>query len=85
MTQYIIAVNRNMKANDPDAKRISEDAIAQITLEQCYSYPNWNGAIKVPACLFSAARLSKLVGENIHDFPELSSKHHSVKDKPFYL
>ena len=57
LTQYIIAY---------DKSEISDEAIAQFTLEQCYNYPNWMGAIKVPGCLQSAEKLAKLVGEHIH-------------------
>ena len=78
VTEYIIAY-------DNEENHITEDAIAQITLEQCYNYPNFSGAIKIPACLFSAARLSKLVGENIHDFPSKAINDKSLKNRPFYL
>lgn len=57
LTQYTIAY---------DKSQISDEAIAQFTLEQCYNYANWIGAIKVPGCLQSADKLAKLVGEHIH-------------------
>lgn len=57
LTQYQVAY---------DNKEMSPEVIAQFTLEQCYNYPNWQGGIRVPNCLQGASRLSKLVGEYIH-------------------
>jgi hypothetical protein len=65
-----------------DASEIPEEAIAQFTLEQCYNYPNWLGGIRVPSCLQSADKLSRLVGEHIH---QEIVKDLSIQTKPFYL
>lgn len=55
-TQYIVAYNKS---------KISQEAIAQFTYEQCFNYYNWQGAVKVPACLQCADKLATLVGESI--------------------
>ena len=36
-----------------------------FTYEQCFNYYNWEGAVRVPACLQCADKLSKLFGEYI--------------------
>lgn len=48
-----------------DNSHMSQEWLSQFTYEQCYNYYNWTGAIKVPACLQYANKLSKLVGESI--------------------
>lgn len=72
-----------------DASQIPEEAIAQFTMEQCYNYPNWQGGIKVPNCLQSADRLSRLVGEHIHqdivDKQFDGQKIWHLRNTPFYL
>jgi aubergine-like protein len=55
-TQYIVVY---------DQSKLSQEAIAQFTFEQCYNYYNWTGAVKIPACLQCANKLSKMVGEHI--------------------
>jgi aubergine-like protein len=40
--------------------------LAQFTYEQTFNYYNWQGAVKVPACMQCADKLAKLVGESIH-------------------
>ena len=63
-----------------DASEIPEEALAQFTLEQCYNYPNWLGGIRVPGCLQGSNKLSKLVGEHIHQNIDKNSQR-----RPFYL
>jgi len=41
--------------------------LAEFTYGQCFSYYNWTGAVRVPACLQCADKLAKLVGEAIKD------------------
>lgn len=55
-THYVVAY---------DNSRLPQDALTQFTNEQCYNYYNWAGAVKVPACLQSASKLAKIVGESI--------------------
>lgn len=42
-----------------------EDALVEMTHEQCYNYSNWNGPVRVPSCLQYASKLSSLVTEHI--------------------
>jgi aubergine-like protein len=57
-TQYIIIYQNH---------EMSIEALAEFTYGQCYNYPNWSGAVRVPACLQCADKLSKLVGESIKE------------------
>jgi aubergine-like protein len=47
------------------SSNVPQENLAQFTYEQCFNYPNWQGAVKVPAVLQCANKLSKLVGESI--------------------
>jgi aubergine-like protein len=38
-----------------------------FTYEQCFNYYNWEGAVRVPACLQCADKLAKLAGEHIKE------------------
>jgi aubergine-like protein len=44
---------------------VSQEALAQFTFEQTFNYYNWQGAVKVPACMQCADKLATLVGESI--------------------
>ena len=55
-THYIVVYN--------DSK-ITQEELAQFTYDQCFSYFNWQGAVKVPANLQCADKLAKLIGESI--------------------
>lgn len=44
---------------------VPQESLAQFTYEQCFNYPNWQGAVKVPAVLQCANKLAKLAGESI--------------------
>ena len=55
-TQFLVAY---------DKSHISQESLAQFTYEQCFNYFNWQGAVKVPACMQCADKLAKLVGEYI--------------------
>jgi aubergine-like protein len=55
-THYIVVHN--------DSK-IPQESLAQFTYEQCFNYYNWQGAVKVPACMQNADKLAKLVGESV--------------------
>ena len=50
------------------AEEIPQEALAQLTLEQCYNtYPIWMGAVKVPGVLQSSIRLAKMFGDHFHE------------------
>jgi aubergine-like protein len=44
-----------------------KEAIAELTYEQCFNYPNWTGAVRVPGVLQSANKISTLFSEHMHD------------------
>jgi aubergine-like protein len=46
-------------------RKMSQEALMAFTYEQCFNYYNWEGAIRVPACLQYANKLAKLAGEGI--------------------
>lgn len=48
-----------------DSSQVPQEAIAQLTYEQCYNYFNWFGSVRVPGCLQGADKLSRLVGEHM--------------------
>ena len=50
-----------------EPKKILKDALVEFTFEQCFNYYNWKGAIKFPACLQNANKLSKLAGKSLKD------------------
>ncbi|KAM3131412.1 hypothetical protein pb186bvf_016484 [Paramecium bursaria] len=41
----------------------TEEVFWQLTYFQCFNYQNWSGAVRVPACVQYAHKLSYLVGE----------------------
>ena len=62
-SHFIIVYN-----NFDEKKKIHEiptDAITQFTFEECFNYFNWQGAVRVPACLQYANKLSNFVGEHL--------------------
>lgn len=40
---------------------IPEDALIELTHEQCYNYANWPGPVRVPSCLQYVSKLSGLM------------------------
>lgn len=48
-----------------DNSEIPEDALVELTHEQCYNYANWTGPVKVPSCLQYVTKLSSLMTEHI--------------------
>lgn len=50
-----------------DTSKMPQEALIHFTFEQCFNYYNWEGAVRVPACLQCADKLSKLVGQYIKD------------------
>ena len=52
-TQYIVAY---------DDSKVKQEDLAQFTYDQCFNYYNWQGAVKVPACMQCSDKLAKLVG-----------------------
>lgn len=71
-THYVIAYN---------SSKIPQEALAQLTYELCYSYYNWHGSVRVPACLQNANKLAKLVGENMGE----QVTNPDMLKRPFYL
>lgn len=45
----------------------SIESLAEFTYGQCFNYFNWQGAVRVPACLQCADKLATLVGEAIQE------------------
>jgi aubergine-like protein len=50
-----------------DTTNMPQEALIQFTFDQCFNYYNWEGAVRVPACLQCADKLSKLVGQYIRE------------------
>lgn len=48
-----------------DSSKMPQEALISFTFEQCFNYYNWEGAVRVPACLQCADKLSRLFGESI--------------------
>lgn len=62
-----------------DKTNMPEEAIISFTYEQCFNYYNWQGPVKVPACLQNADKLSKLVSMYLKSSVEesvLCNKHY---------
>lgn len=64
-----------------DTTKMPQEALISFTFEQCFNYYNWEGAVRVPACLQCADKLSKLVSMSIKDNIEQSS----LTKKHFFL
>jgi aubergine-like protein len=60
------------------------DAIAELTYNQCYCYFNWTGAVRVPATLQYANKLSKQYSD-IGDELVTGQKNSDLKNKAFFL
>jgi aubergine-like protein len=58
-TQYRVAYESEEK--------IPQEAVISFTYEQCFNYFNWEGAVRVPACLQYADKLAYQVGEKIKE------------------
>ena len=61
-----------------DTSKMPREALVNFSFEQCFNYYNWEGAVRVPACLQCANKLAKLFGENIQSNfePSVLSKQH---------
>ena len=46
-----------------NSNKISLDAIAELTYNQCHCYYNWTGAVRVPASLQYANKFAKQCSE----------------------
>jgi aubergine-like protein len=44
-----------------NTSNIPMEALISFTFDQCFNYYNWEGAVKVPACVQCATKLSKLI------------------------
>ena len=61
-----------------DTTKMPQEALITFTFEQCFNYYNWEGAVRVPACLQCADKLSKLVSMSIKaniETSDLTKKH----------
>jgi aubergine-like protein len=65
-------------------KMVPLDALAELTYNQCYCYFNWTGAVRVPASLQYANKLSKQCSEIGEDLMT-EEKGSDLKSKPFFL
>ena len=65
-----------------DNSKIPMEALISFTFEQCFNYYNWEGAVRVPACLQCADKMSKLFGESIKAEP---GKDNPLLKKHFFL
>ena len=64
-----------------DTTKMPQEALINFTFEQCFNYYNWEGAVRVPACLQCADKLSKLVSMYVKE----SIKENAVTKKHFFL
>jgi aubergine-like protein len=64
-----------------DTTKMPQEALINFTFEQCFNYYNWEGAVRVPACLQCADKLSKLVSMHVKE----SIKENAVTKKHFFL
>lgn len=53
-----------------NTSNLTEDEIWTITFESCFGYFNWSGAVKVPASLQYANKLSTLIGDSMKSEPD---------------
>lgn len=60
------------------------EAISELTYNQCYSYYNWTGSVRVPATLQYANKLAKLYSEIGEDL-KTQEKNSDLKAKLFFL
>ena len=61
-SHFIIAYENYSSGNAPE---VPNEAITQFTFEECFNYFNWQGAVRVPACLQYANKLSNFIGEHL--------------------
>lgn len=57
--------------------------IAQLTWDQCHSYPNWTGPIKVPSVCQKAHKLAELAGAFIDGGEKINCK--KFRNRPHFL
>ena len=50
-----------------DTTKMPQEALINFTFEQCFNYYNWEGAVRVPACLQCADKLSNLVSQYVQE------------------
>lgn len=72
-TQYKVIFNNS---------DIPEDALVELTHEQCYNYANWAGPVRVPSCVQYATKLAGLMTEHIREPLACKEK---LKKSLFYL
>lgn len=64
-----------------DTSKMPQEALITFTFEQCFNYYNWEGAVRVPACLQCADKLSKLVSQSIKQSIYQPTKEDKDKEK----
>jgi aubergine-like protein len=61
-----------------DRTKMPQEALITFTYEQCFNYYNWEGAVRVPACLQCSDKLSKLFAQYVKEDlvqSEVTKKH----------
>lgn len=72
--------NYNVIFNNTDLKA---ETFYELTYNQCYSYYNWSGPLKVPAVIMMANKVADLIGQT-HSRDALDTVE-SLKDSLFFL
>ena len=57
-----------------DKSNIPCSNIAEYSYLQCHNYYNWAGAVRVPACLQYANKLTKMMSEHVKSKLELTEQ-----------
>jgi len=60
------------------------EALSELTYNQCYSYYNWSGSVRIPAPLQYANKLAKLASE-VGDDLMTEEKNPEIKNQLFFL
>lgn len=84
---YLISQNVNRGTATPthyrviyDTTEIPQEVIQELIYSQCYAYWNWTGAIRVPAPVQYANKLSLFIGQNLNNDPRKE-----LRKKLYYL
>ena len=72
--------NYNVIFNNTDLKA---ETFYELTYNQCYSYYNWSGPLKVPAVIMMANKVADLIGQT-HSRDAMDTVE-SLKDSLFFL
>lgn len=84
---YLISQNVNRGTATPthyrviyDNTEIPQEVMQELIYSQCYAYWNWTGAIRVPAPVQYANKLSLFIGQNLNEDPRKE-----LRKKLYYL